>query len=113
MSDAYPTVARSRLEAVERELTAAEAKLAKVQKDAGAELERLQSKLDAKATALCTANDRYDTVVAERDAALSRLDAIKLAAETGEGSSQLTHTKAALRRILEILSRGVERRDGK
>jgi hypothetical protein len=40
-----------------------------------AHIKELEGKLDAKATALCTANDRYDTVVAERDAALSRLDA--------------------------------------
>lgn len=41
--------------------------------DLRAQVSDLLSHLDAKATALCTANDRYDTVVEERDAALRRL----------------------------------------
>lgn len=45
-------VARSRLDAVEGELTAAQEKLAKVQRDAGAEIERLQSLVSESANEL-------------------------------------------------------------
>lgn len=41
------TVPRSRVKAMDEEIAALEAKLAKVQRDAGAEIERLQTKLDA------------------------------------------------------------------
>lgn len=73
------------------------------------ERDEAESRLEevAKAAELISSHD--SELRRQLASAHSRLDAIKLAAETGEGSSQLTHTKAALRRILEILSRDVER----
>lgn len=80
MDDLYPSmVPRSRIAAMEDELTAVEAKLAQVQADAGAEIERLTLKLgeSEKRFSQCCAD--YAALEVDKGALENRLGTVKSA----------------------------------